>query len=226
VGDTTHETGTDPAVVGGNTLPGEHGLGTIDEQLDVIDALVGETGTRVRARVCLELEPRTSQRLVIDGLSLSLRRRRPDMYDQILVPTDGSDGTRGAAEHAIDLATTYNAALHTVYVVDTNVGIDASVPGTLSALEEAGENAIDEVTQQAASAGVDTIEGVVAQGAPHQAVLDYVDQHDIDLVVMGTHGRTGLDRYLLGSVTEKVVRLSDVPVLTVRMPTQSAGEPS
>ena len=141
------------------------------------------------------------------------------MYDQILVPTDGSEGSHAAVEHAIDLATTYDATLHTLYVVDTSVGIDASVPGTLDALEEAGENAIDEVVKQAADVG--TIEGVVAQGAPHRAILDYVDEHDVDLVVMGTHGRTGLDRYLLGSVTEKVVRLSDAPVLTVRMPAES-----
>jgi len=146
------------------------------------------------------------------------------VYDQILVPTDGSKGTRGAVEHAIDLATTYDAPLHTIYVVETNVGIDSSVPGTLDALEEAGENAIDEVIQQAEAAGVNTIEGVVAQGAPHRAILDYVDEHDIDLVVMGTHGRTGLDRYLLGSITEKVVRLSDAPVLTVRMPAESVDE--
>jgi nucleotide-binding universal stress UspA family protein len=148
------------------------------------------------------------------------------MYDRIVVPTDGSDGTRGAVEHAIDLATTYDATLHTIYVVDTHLGIDSSVPGTLEALEEAGENAIDEVIQQAEAAGVNAIEGVVAQGTPHQAILDYVDEHDVDLVVMGTHGRTGLDRYLLGSVTEKVVRLSDAPVLTVRMPAESAdGSP-
>jgi nucleotide-binding universal stress UspA family protein len=73
---------------------------------------------------------------------------------------------------------------------------------------------------------VKTIEGVVAQGTPHQAILDYIGEHDIDLVVMGTHGRTGLDRYLLGSITEKVVRLSDAPVLTVRMPAEYSGESS
>ena len=143
------------------------------------------------------------------------------MYDRILIPTDGSDGTRGAVERAIDLATTYDAALHIIYVVDTNVGVDSTVPGTLDAFEEAGQNAVDEVIQQAEAAGVDTIEGVVAQGAPHQAILDYADEHAIDIIVMGTHGRTGLDRYLLGSVTEKVVRLSDAPVLTFRMPADS-----
>lgn len=60
------------------------------------------------------------------------------------------------------------------------------------------------------------VETDVRRGNPHREILDYADEHAVDLVVMGTHGRTGLDRYLLGSVTEKVVRLSNVPVLTVR----------
>jgi len=137
------------------------------------------------------------------------------MYDQILIPTDGSEETQDAVEHAIDLALTYDATLHTLFVINTNVGVDSSVIGTLEALEESGENAIEAVIDRAQDAGVGTIEGSVAQGAPHQAILDYVDENDIDLVVMGTHGRSGLDRYLLGSVTEKVVRLSDAPVMTV-----------
>jgi nucleotide-binding universal stress UspA family protein len=144
------------------------------------------------------------------------------MYDRILVPTDGSEETRGAVEHAVELATAYEAVFHTLYVVDTNVGADTSIPGALDALEQAGEAAIDEVISQAEARGVETIEAAVAQGAPHRAILDYVEENDVDLVVMGTHGRTGLDRYLLGSVTEKVVRLSDVPVMTIRF----AEEPS
>jgi len=56
----------------------------------------------------------------------------------------------------------------------------------------------------------------VRTGAPYERILDYADQEGADMVVMGTHGRTGVDRYLLGSVTEKVVRTADIPVLTVR----------
>jgi nucleotide-binding universal stress UspA family protein len=143
------------------------------------------------------------------------------MYDDILIPTDGSEGTRGAIEHGIDLATKYGATLHTLYVVNTNVTVETTSAQTLAALEEIGQEAIDEVIQQAEAADVETIEGTVAQGVPHHAILDYVDENDVDLVVMGTHGRTGLDRYLLGSVTEKVVRLSEVPVLTVPMLSES-----
>jgi nucleotide-binding universal stress UspA family protein len=139
------------------------------------------------------------------------------MHDRILVPTDGSVGTQGAVEHAIALANAFDAELHVLYVVDTNAGAVTTVPGTLEALESAGHRSLEAVRDQASAAGVGTIEGIVSQGTPHRAILDYVDEADVDLVVMGTHGRTGLDRYLLGSVTEKVVRLSETPVMTVRL---------
>jgi nucleotide-binding universal stress UspA family protein len=144
------------------------------------------------------------------------------MYDRILVPTDGSEGSRAAVEHAVDLATTFDAVLHALYVVDAGVGVDGGVLGTLDAFEAAGEDAVEEVARRAAAAGVETVTDVV-QGTPHRAILDHVDEHAVDLVVMGTHGRTGLDRYLLGSVAEKVVRLSDGPVLTVRIPEDAPG---
>ena len=141
------------------------------------------------------------------------------MYDAVLVPTDGSEGTRGAVEHAIDHARRYDAALHVVYVVDARVGVvrETTPDAIFEELETRGQRAIDDVITQAEAAAVDTIEGVVARGDPHQAILDYVDDADIDLIVMGTHGRSGLDRYLLGSVTEKVLRLTEVPVLAVPM---------
>ncbi|RXK48999.1 universal stress protein [Halorientalis pallida] len=137
------------------------------------------------------------------------------MYDSILVPTDGSDTAQAAVEHAIDHAKQYDAALHTLYVVEEPPTDEAAGPEVLESLETTGERAIQKVIDAAEAADVGTVEGVVGEGSPYRAVLDYVDQHDIDLVVMGTHGRTGLDRYLLGSVTEKVVRSAPVPVLTV-----------
>ena len=82
-----------------------------------------------------------------------------------------------------------------------------------SEVEAQGQAIVDEVAN--ALDGVETRTAVLG-GTPHEVILDYADDHDVDLVVMGTHGRTGIDRYLLGSVTEKVVRLADTPVLTVR----------
>jgi nucleotide-binding universal stress UspA family protein len=139
------------------------------------------------------------------------------MYERILVPTDGSEGARRAVKYALDLAAQYDAELHAVYVVQTNVVPDISPGEFVNESEKQGNEAVGEIADQARDAGIETIRTAVVQGVPHRAILEYVDDEDIDVVVMGTHGRAGLDRYLLGSVTEKVVRLSDVPVLTVRM---------
>jgi len=142
------------------------------------------------------------------------------MYDAVLLPTDGSEGTRAAVDHAITHANAYDAALHVLYVVDARIGVvhETTPELVFEELEEQGREAIEDVKTQAKARDVETIEGAVARGDPHQAILDYATAEDIDLIVMGTHGRTGLDHYLIGSVTEKVVRLSDVPVMTVPLP--------
>lgn len=139
------------------------------------------------------------------------------MYERILVPTDGSAATDDAVERAIDLAKRYGAEVHALYVVETNVALpEGGVVDLTDAFERLGEEAVADVAERAEAAGVD-VETAVAHGTAHRSILDYVEAEDVDLVVMSTHGRTGIDRYLLGSVTEKIVRLCDVPVLTVRM---------
>ena len=139
------------------------------------------------------------------------------MYDEILVPTDGSPAATAALDHAIDLAETYGARLHTLYVVDASsfASIDAGSDMVIDALEEEGERAVEEVRERAEAAGIET-EAHVASGTAYRSILDYIDSEGVDLVVMGTHGRRGVERFLLGSVTERVVRSADVPVLTVR----------
>jgi nucleotide-binding universal stress UspA family protein len=147
------------------------------------------------------------------------------MYDKILVPTDGSEATDRAVENAVDIASRYDATLHVLYVVDASVyaSIETGADVVVGALEKEGETAVRDVVDRAEAAGVDVVSDVVT-GSIHREILDYADEHGVDLIVMGTHGRTGLDRYLLGSVTEKVVRRSEVPVLTVR--TADEGESS
>ncbi|MFC7079013.1 universal stress protein [Halorussus caseinilyticus] len=139
------------------------------------------------------------------------------MYDRILVPTDGSDPAERAFEQALDLAATYDAELHVLYVVDVSaLAGEFDAVTVVDKLEESGRKITRRLRERAESAGVSRVETRVAEGVPYRAILDYAADHDADLVVMGTHGRTGIDRYLLGSVTERVVRKSDVPVLTVR----------
>lgn len=145
-------------------------------------------------------------------------RLAPDV-ERILVPADGSDRARVAADHGITVAAATDAALHVVHVVDlAAISGQFGSPEIIDALEESGRNAVDDVIHRADEAALRSVEASVLSGRPAPAILDYIDERDIDLVVMGTHGRTGLDRYLLGSVTEKIVRLADVPVLTVSPP--------
>ncbi|TKX77970.1 universal stress protein [Halorubrum sp. SD626R] len=141
------------------------------------------------------------------------------MYSQILVPTDGSPASDAAIEHALDLAAQYDARVHALYVVDGSAysSLEAGAELVVEALEEEGTEATDRVADAAADAGVDC-ETTVTTGTAYQSIRDYVESNDVDMIVMGTHGRKGLDRYLLGSVTERVVRTADVPVLTVRQP--------
>ena len=141
------------------------------------------------------------------------------MYDRVLVPTDGGPHSTAAARHAVDLAEMHGATLHALYVVDTGTGwFTVSKAEVRDALREVGEAAGREalcvVEQLAADADVDLVTAV-REGSPDEAILAYVGEEDVDLVVMGTHGRTGVEHRLLGSVTERVVRAADVPVTTI-----------
>ncbi|CQR50015.1 universal stress protein [Haloferax massiliensis] len=147
------------------------------------------------------------------------------MYSEILVPTDGSKAAERAIDHALDIAETYDARIHALYVVDTSIytSLDAGADVVIDALEREGDAATRHVREAAEEAGID-VQAEVVTGTAYRSIREYIDDHDIDLVVMGTHGRTGLSHYLLGSVTERVVRTSPVPVLTIRLDDEDEDE--
>ena len=141
------------------------------------------------------------------------------MYDRILVPTDGSDHALAAAKHALELATTYDAELYALYVVDTGTSwlrlSRTDIQETLRGLaEDAGGQALSPIEALAENTPV-TVVKELREGTPHEVIVAAVTDEDVDLVVMGTHGRDGIRHRLLGSVAERVVRGSDVPVMTV-----------
>lgn len=142
------------------------------------------------------------------------------MYERILFPTDGSENAAAAFEYALDLAETYDATLCVLFVADTNRD-SLTVIGTdvVDALEREGQSVVDDLVDRATDRGVTVVSDVV-QGDPYLTIVDYVDAAAVDVVVMATHGRTGLDRVLLGSVTERVLRSVAVPVLTVNPRTE------
>jgi len=164
------------------------------------------------------------------------------MYDTILLPTDGSEAAEAALDHAVDHARQYDATLHVLFVAQDDFGPSGLVQGDhedvaqsdmvgedhdtqssgmtndgvdrVGEIADHGESVVSDIAASVDDVGVET---AVLEGTPYERIVDYADEVDADMLVMGTHGRTGVDRYLLGSVTEKVVRTADVPVLTVRM---------
>jgi len=143
-------------------------------------------------------------------------------YSDVLIPTDGSDQAAAAIDVGVDIAKTYDARLHALSVIDTMAfGADARPADILDMLDDAAQEAVGAVEADAIGSSVSAVETAVEYGHPYRKIRSYVDANDVDLIVMGTHGRSGLERYLLGSVTEKVVRTSAVPVLTVRSSTDA-----
>lgn len=140
------------------------------------------------------------------------------MYETVVIATDGSEGVQKAIDEGIALANLTDAAVHGLYVVDDRAYVtmpDADLFGVTEALEAEGERAVTEVDERAA-AGVES-ETVVEHGSPAAEIVAYADRVNADLITVGAHGRSGVERLLLGSVTENVVRRTDQPVHVVRV---------
>lgn len=137
--------------------------------------------------------------------------------ESVLVPTDGSDTAEAALEHGIALALAADAALHIINVVDMGVVAGSYNVGDVSKkLEDASNQALESAAQRAADADVPTVETAALTGVPDRSICEYAQSQGVDSIVMGTHGRTGVERFLLGSVTERVVRRSTVPVVGIK----------
>jgi nucleotide-binding universal stress UspA family protein len=149
------------------------------------------------------------------------------MYDTVLIPSDGSEHAVRAAEHGVYLARAFDATVHLLNVVDVQAaagpfdagGVDKAF---VERLESDGRTAIEAV--EAVAGEEDRVETALVRGSPAEAILEYGTENGVDLIAMGTHGRTGLERYVAGSVTERVLRLAEVPVLTVRATEKSRHE--
>ncbi|SMO42617.1 universal stress protein [Halorubrum cibi] len=146
------------------------------------------------------------------------------MFDTIVVATDGSDSVGRAVDVAVDVAARFDATVHALYVLDT--GEVESSPDEVredlrNALDDHGERALANVVESGTErdADLEVVTGV-REGRPAREIVSYADEIDADLVVTGTRGRHGENRFLIGSVAENVVRTCRVPVLTVRRLTE------
>lgn len=143
------------------------------------------------------------------------------MFGEILLPTDGSEGVGQAINAAVAMAERFDARVHVLFVAEPprfhEYGASVALTNIMQSLQEAGRQILDEAAERIRKTGISSVETALRQGHPAEEILDYAEEHRIELIVMGTHGRRGLNRMLLGSITEEVVRTSHIPVMTVRM---------
>lgn len=138
-------------------------------------------------------------------------------YEHVLVPTDGSACADAALDRALGIAERTGATVHLLSAVDVRgLGIDFAGQSQVDVLREQAEGTVATAAERLEERTDLSVRTAVEVGPPvHRSIQTYIDDGDIDLVVMGTHGRTGVERYLLGSTTEKTLRTATVPVMTV-----------
>ncbi|WP_339103629.1 universal stress protein [Haloterrigena salinisoli] len=141
------------------------------------------------------------------------------MYDDILIPTDGSETIAETLAHGLPIAEHNDATVHSLYVVDSRVtaaATDETGPELEADLEEQGREAVADVADEATERGLEAVTDV-RKGTPSKAILEYADEHGIDLIVIGTRGKSPREKVAsLGSVSERVVDNAEIPVFVVR----------
>ncbi|WP_436343670.1 universal stress protein [Natronorubrum sp. FCH18a] len=141
------------------------------------------------------------------------------MYDDILIPTDGSETIDETLAHALPIAEDNDATVHGLYVVDSRItaaASDETGPDLEQSLEEEGRDAVATVTDRASERDLETA-GDVRKGTPSKTILEYADERGIDLIVIGTRGKSAREKVTsLGSVSERVVDNASIPVFVVR----------
>lgn len=140
------------------------------------------------------------------------------MFKKILVATDGSEHGYRAAKVALELGKISGGKVNAIYVADTNrtshLPDDMLLFSIRELLLKEGKEALKQVETLAKDMGV-AFAGLVAEGNPGSEIISYAEAEGMDIIILGAVGRTGLDKFLLGSVAEKVVRSSKIPVLTI-----------
>jgi nucleotide-binding universal stress UspA family protein len=148
---------------------------------------------------------------------------------KILVPVDFSEHSAQALRVAADLSLKYGASITLLHVNDLVISLapyPALPPRIIETAAAEARTLLERTQAQAASLGVGKVDANLIDGQPFHEIVRFAEQGDYDLIVMGTHGRSGFNRFLLGSVAERVVRRAGRPVLTVplRGASASAGE--
>lgn len=137
-------------------------------------------------------------------------------WERILIATDGSRYSQAAAMKALDFAQAYGSALTVVSVVDVPPEFYGEAPNAVEALINNARRYVEKVSELAEAAGI-KVDTYVKEGEVYETIVGLVPEHKIDMIMMGSHGRTGLRRLLMGSVAEKVIGHAPCPVLVAKL---------
>ncbi|MFP8952638.1 universal stress protein [Natrialbaceae archaeon A-arb3/5] len=137
------------------------------------------------------------------------------MYQDLLLATDGGEGARRATDHAIELAARLDATLHVLSVSEEGPHSTERQDELRHDPESEAATAVEEAERAAAADGV-SVTTTIRHGVPQEEIVEMATANGMDMIVMGTVGRSGLDALIVGSVAEEVVKNAPVPVVTVR----------
>jgi nucleotide-binding universal stress UspA family protein len=151
----------------------------------------------------------------MENIDIKSRPRR-----QILIATDGSETANEAADFGIEMVGCSGAKVYAVYVIDTTPYRSVSLDKiwskeTLDEFERAGHEATSYIEKIGKAAGVE-VESRVLKGNPAEKIISFSEDNNIDMIIVGSLGKGGYERVVLGSVSEKIVRHAKIPVLVVR----------
>lgn len=147
----------------------------------------------------------------------------PLTIKKILVPIDFSDYSKSALKYAVNFAKVFNAEMYLIYVVepviyppDFSMG-QIAIPSVTFEMDERAKEELTKLAQQEIPAEIKR-QVIIKTGKPFVEIIETAAEEDIDLIIIATHGHSGVEHILFGSTAEKVVRKAPCPVLTLREP--------
>ena len=142
-----------------------------------------------------------------------------DEPSRVLIATDGSKAAKKAVDFGIKFAHKYGAKVYAVYVINITAYEKVNQSNwsseALQTFDKVANRETSSVVEKAKSSGLDA-EPIILKGSAAEKILDFADKHDVDMIVVGSLGKSGIEHFTLGSVSEKIVRHAKVPVLVVR----------
>jgi nucleotide-binding universal stress UspA family protein len=141
------------------------------------------------------------------------------LFERILVATDGSEKNQPAVKKGLEIARECRSTIYAIYVIDetpfTSAQAEVSTADLYNQLQDEGKRAVEQVKLIADGVKVETR---ILSGKPAQVITEFASRNQVDLIVVGSQGKSGLERFLLGSIAESIIRMADCMVLVVKSP--------